>query len=198
MIYDLPFGKGQRWAKDGWASKLLGGFQFSGEMSIMSGLPFYVVQNTAPSLNARGSGQVPNQVASEIQIVGGIGTPGLRGSDGSGPWFVNSVLGGPPIFGVTCTSNCVWALENGARFGSGGRNNLRGPNFWEVDTSLYRTFSFSERVKFQLRAEALNLLNHANFNLPDANANSNTFGYITQTFGPNQSRQWRFGARLSF
>jgi hypothetical protein len=198
MIYDLPFGKGQRWAKDGWASKLLGGFQFSGEMSIMSGLPFYVVQNTAPSLNARGSGQVPNQVASEIQIVGGIGTPALRGSDGSGPWFVNSVLGGPPIFGVTCTSNCAWALENGARFGSGGRNNLRGPNFWEVDTSLYRTFSFSERVKFQLRAEALNLLNHANFNLPDANANSNTFGYITQTFGPNQSRQWRFGARLSF
>src|ERR1051325_3316222 len=198
MIYDLPFGKGQRWARDGWASKLLGGFQFSGQMSIMSGLPFYVVQNTAPSLNARGSGQVPNQVASDIQIVGGIGTPAQRGSDGSGPWFVNSVLGGPAIFGVTCTSNCAWALENGARFGSGGRNNLRGPNFWEADTSLYRTFSFSERVKFQLRAEALNLLNHANFNLPDANVNSNTFGYITQTFGPNQQRQWRFGARLSF
>jgi hypothetical protein len=197
-VYDLPFGKGERWAHDGLASKLLGGFQVSGVMSIMSGLPFYVVQNTAPNLNARGSQQVPNQVASEIQILGGIGTPALRGSDGSGPWFVNSVLGGPAIFGVTCTSNCAWALENGARFGSAGRNNLRGPDFFELDTSIFRTFSVSERVKFQLRAEALNVLNHANFNLPDANVNSTTFGYITSTFGPNQQRQWRFGARLSF
>jgi len=197
-VYDLPFGKGQRWAKDGVGSKLLGGFQVSGVMSIMSGLPFYVVQNTAPSLNARGSGQVPNQVASSINILGGIGTPAQRGSDGSGPWFDNTVLGGPAIFGATCTSNCAWALENGARFGSAGRNNLRGPDFFELDTSVFRTFSVSERVKFQLRAEALNVLNHANFNLPDANVNSTTFGYITSTFGPNQQRQWRFGARLSF
>ena len=197
-VYDLPFGKGQRWAKDGWSSKVLGGFQVSGVMSIMSGLPFYVVQNTAPNLLARGSGQVPNQVASSINILGGIGTPAQRGSDGSGPWFVNTVLGGPAIFGATCTANCAWALENGARFGSAGRNNLRGPDFFEADLSIYRTFSISESVKFQLRAEALNATNHANFNLPDANANSNTFGYITSTFGPNQQRQWRFGARLSF
>src|SRR5262249_27660832 len=124
LVYDLPFGKGQRWADNGWASKIFGGFQVSGLMSIMSGLPFYAVQGTAPSLNARGSGQVPNQVAPEIAILGGIGTPGQRGGDGSGPWFDNRVLGGPAIFGATCTANCAWALENGARFGSGGRNNL--------------------------------------------------------------------------
>ena len=196
-VYDLPFGRGQRWANDGWASKVFGDFQFSGVASIMSGIPFYVVQNTAANLLARGSGQVPNQVASSIQILGGIGTPGQRGSAG-GAWFQNTVLGGPAIFGVTCTSNCAWALENGARFGSGGRNNLRGPDFFETDLSLYRTFNLSETVKFQLRAEALNATNHANFNLPDANANSTTFGYITQTYGPNQQRQWRFGVRLSF
>jgi hypothetical protein len=67
-----------------------------------------------------------------------------------------------------------------------------------MDMTIYRTFSLSERVKFQLRAEALNALNHANFNLPDANVNSTTFGFITQTYGPNQQRQWRFGARVSF
>jgi hypothetical protein len=198
LVYDLPFGKGQRWATTGWASKIFGGFQFSGLMSVMSGMPFYVVQGTAPSLNARGSQQVPNQVSPTINIRGGIGTPAQRGSDGSGPWFDNTVLGGPAIFGATCTSNCAWALENGARFGSGGRNNLRGPDFFEIDTTIYRTFHISESVEFQIRAETLNLLNHANFNLPDANVNSTTFGYITSTFGPNQQRQWRFGARLSF
>jgi len=197
LVYDLPFGKGQRWAKEGLASKIFGGYQVSGLMSIMSGLPFYVVQNTAPNLLARGSGQVPNQVNPTIRILGGIGTPAQRGSAG-GPWFDNTVLGGPAIFGATCTANCSWALENGARFGSAGRNNLRAPSFFEMDMTMYRTFSLSERVKFQLRAEALNLLNHANFNLPDANVNSTTFGFITSTYGPNQSRQWRFGARLSF
>jgi hypothetical protein len=197
FVYDLPFGRGQNWAKDGWESKIFGGFQVSGVVSIMSGLPFYVVQNTAPNLLAAGSGQVPNQVSPNIRILGGIGTPALRGS-ASGPWFDNTVLGGPAIFGVTCTSNCAWALENGARFGNAGRNNLRGPDFFEADLSIFRTFSVSERVKFQLRAEALNATNHANFNLPDTNVNSSTFGYITSTFGPNQQRQWRFGARLSF
>src|SRR4029453_3693066 len=73
-VYDLPFGKGQQWAKDGWSSKIFGGFQVSGLMSIMSGLPFYVVQNTAPNLLARGSQQVPNQVNPNINIPGGIGT----------------------------------------------------------------------------------------------------------------------------
>jgi hypothetical protein len=197
LVYDLPFGKGQRWAHDGLASKIFGGFQVSGVMSIMSGIPFYVVQNTAPNLLARGSGQVPNQVNPTIAILGGIGTPGQRGSAG-GPWFVNTVLGGPAIFGATCTTNCAWALENGARFGSGGRNNLRGPDFFETDMTIFRTFSLSEKVRFQLRSEALNALNHANFNLPDANVNSTTFGFITSTYGPNQQRQWRFGARVSF
>jgi hypothetical protein len=36
-VYDLPFGKGERWARDGWASKVVGGFQVSGVASIMSG-----------------------------------------------------------------------------------------------------------------------------------------------------------------
>ena len=199
LVYDLPFGKGQRWAKDGWASKIFGGFQVSGLMSIMSGMPFYVVQGTAPALLARGSQQVPNQVAPEIQILGGIGTPAQRGSDGSGPWFVNTVLGGPSIFGAPpCATNCAWALENGARFGSAGRNNLRGPGFFETDLTIFRTFALTENVKFQLRAEALNATNHANFNLPQTDVNNNQFGYITSTFGPNQQRQWRFGARLSF
>src|SRR6185295_1058661 len=99
-VYDLPFGKGQRWAKDGWESKILGGFQVSGVVSLMSGIPIYVVQGSAPNLLAGGSGQVPNQLISDIQILGGIGTAAQRGAAG-GPWFVNTVQG-VTIQGVTC------------------------------------------------------------------------------------------------
>src|SRR6185503_3522551 len=189
--YDLPFGKGQRLARDGWASAVLGGFQVSGVVSLMSGLPFYVIQNSAPNLLAGGSAQVPNQLNPTIRVSEGIGTAAQRGSS-AGPWFDNTVLG------VNCTSNCAWAPETGARFGTVGRNNLRGPGFFETDLSLYRTFTFSESVKLQFRAEALNATNHANFANPQADSSNAAFGFINNTTGPNQSRQWRFGMRFSF
>jgi len=195
-VYDLPFGKGQRWAHEGWQSKVFGGFQISGVMSLMSGIPIYVIQGSAPNLLAGGSGQVPNQLIPNISILGGIGTPAQRGA-AAGPWFDNRVQG-LTIQGVTCTSNCAWAPETGARFGNVVRNNLRGPGFFETDLSIYRTFRFSEHLEFQLRAEALNATNHANFSNPQSDINNATFGFITSTYGPNQSRQWRFGARLSF
>jgi hypothetical protein len=99
---------------------------------------------------------------------------------------------------VSCSSNCAWAPETGARFGTLGRNTLRGPGFFEVDASIFRTFAITERVQFQFRAEALNATNHANFANPQADINNASFGFVTGTYGPNQSRQWRFGARVSF
>lgn len=199
LVYDLPLGKGQRWAKDGWASKVLGGFQVSGVMSIMSGIPFYVTQGSGFNLNAGGSGQVPDQINPVVAILGGIGTASQRGS-ASGLYFdptayraVNICVGdanGNP------TAQCPVVLPQ--RFGTAGRNNLRGPGFWETDMSVFRTFSISERVKFQLRAEALNALNHANFANPNADVTGANFGFVTGLYGPNQARQWRFGARVSF
>ncbi len=195
-VYDLPFGKGQQWAKDGWESKILGGFQVSGVVSVMSGIPIYIVQGSAPNLLAGGSGQVPNQLIADIPILGGIGTSAQRGAAG-GPWFLNTVQG-LTIQGVACTTGCAWAQEAGAQFGNQVRNNLRGPGFFETDLSIFRTFRITEQVEFQLRAEALNATNHANFANPAADINNATFGFITSLYGPNQSRQWRFGARLSF
>jgi Carboxypeptidase regulatory-like domain/TonB dependent receptor len=195
-VYDLPFGKGQRWANDGWGSKVLGGFQVSGVVSIMSGIPIYVIQGNAPNLLAGGSAQVPNQLISDITILGGIGLASQVGAS-AGPYFLNTVQG-KTIQGVSCSSNCAWADETGARFGSTGRNTLRGPGFFETDLSIFRTFSVSEKVKFQLRAEALNATNHANFANPTSDTNNGNFGFVTGLYGPNQSRQWRFGARLSF
>jgi hypothetical protein len=147
-------------------------------------------------LLAGGSAQVPNQLIPNITILGGVGTPAQRGA-ASGPWFDNRVQG-LTIQGVTCTSGCAWAPETGAVFGNTVRNNIRGPGFFETDLSIFRTFRISEQVEFQFRAEALNATNHANFANPTSDINNANFGYITSLYGPNQSRQWRFGARLSF
>jgi len=190
-VYDLPFGKGQRMAREGWASAVFGGFQVSGVVSVMSGLPIYVIQGSAPNLLAGGSGQVPNQLNPTISTPGGVGTVAQRGSS-AGVWFDNTVLG------INCTSNCAWAPEAGALFGTVGRNTLRGPGFFETDLSIFRTFRITESANLQFRAEALNATNHANFANPASDVTGANFGIITSTYGPNQSRQWRFGLRFSF
>jgi len=190
-VYDLPFGKGQRMAREGWASAVFGGFQVSGVVSVMSGLPIYVIQGSAPNLLAGGSGQVPNQLNPTISTPGGVGTVAQRGSS-AGVWFDNTVLG------INCTANCAWAPETGARFGTVGRNTLRGPGFFETDLSIFRTFRITESANLQFRAEALNATNHANFANPASDVTGANFGIITSTYGPNQSRQWRFGLRFSF
>ncbi|HTH38353.1 MAG TPA: TonB-dependent receptor [Pyrinomonadaceae bacterium] len=183
-VYDLPFGKGQPWLNEGGAMNLLvGGWQINTIISAMSGSPFNVVQGTAPALQAAGSGQYPDQIASEINILGGIGV--------GNPYFDRTVLG------VNCTTNCAWGSVGAARFGTAGRNNLIGPAFYNVDFGLFKTFTITERVKFQLRAEALNLFNHANFANPQGDINNSNFGYITSTVGIGE-RNIRFAGRISF
>jgi hypothetical protein len=53
----------------------------------------------------------------------------------------------------------------------------------------------TERVNLQFRAEAFNLFNHPNFNLPDNFFPSPTFGRITSARDP---RHIQFGLKLLF
>jgi hypothetical protein len=70
--------------------------------------------------------------------------------------------------------------------GNVGRNTLSGPGTINIDLSLFKTFAITERWRIQLRTEAFNLLNHANFALGSdtgntLNMNSATFGQINST-----------------
>lgn len=81
-----------------------------------------------------------------------------------------------------------------------GRNTGRGFDFASVDLRLSRQFKLTERVDLQLLAEGFNVLNRANFGVPN-----NTFGggaqplplfrQPTAAFDP---RQFQFGMKISF
>jgi hypothetical protein len=188
-LWELPFGRGKRFADEGILSKLLGGFQLSGVMGAVSGSPFTIAQNNVFNLNAGGSGQAPDQVKSNVQI------------------FSDNLKGTPPAgtdparyqyFDRTAFAPVNIPAGQPQRFGNAGRNTLRGPGFFNMDLSLFRTIRFIEGIEMQLRAEALNALNHPNFANPASNVTDpNTFGYITSTAGQG-SRIFRLGARVSF
>jgi hypothetical protein len=182
-VYELPFGPGQKWAREGLAGKLAGGWQLNGVLSATSGTPFTVTANAA-SLNAPGNTQTADQVVDDVRILGGVG----RGNSYFDP--------------------AAFAPVTGARFGTGGRNNVRGPGLFNIDASAFRDFKIAMGVTMQVRAEVFNLTNRPAFNNPGANVSSptrtadgtitNLNGYTEITSAQATERQARFALKLKF
>jgi hypothetical protein len=83
---------------------------------------------------------------------------------------------------------------------------VRGPGFFNLNASLFRTFDLRERFKLQFRAEALGLTNTPQFANPSATVSNATFtngvvtnlnGYDTITSSTGD-RQLRFALKLYF
>ena len=170
-IYELPLGRGKRWASSGTAGKVLGGWQTSGIFSAIAGQPFQLTASGA-ILNAVDQTQTPDQVGPARKL-GGIG-PG-------NPFYDPSAFAPVTATGV---------------YGNVGRNSLRGPGSVNFDFSLFRTFRIVERVELQFRADAANLFNTPHFLNPTGDQTSGNF--LTITSAKNDERQFRFGLRLSF
>ena len=182
-VYELPFGAGKRWATSGPASWLAGGWQLNGIMTRMSGTPF-TVTSAGASLNAPGNTQTADLVTPNVKILGGIG----RGAS----WF-------DPL---------AFAPVTAVRYGTVGRNSMRGPGVFNLDASLFRNFKITERFRLQFRTEVFNLTNTPAFNNPGANASSptrradgsiiNNNGFSEITSAQGTERQIRFALKLTF
>ncbi len=70
-----------------------------------------------------------------------------------------------------------------------------GPKSVNVDVALSRIFNIKETQQLELRFEAFNAANHANFSNPDNNLQDNTFGVILADAGP---RILQFAAKYQF
>src|SRR5206468_4814002 len=70
--------------------------------------------------------------------------------------------GGPP---EQILNPAAWTLVGFqlGTFGNSGRGVCEGPNFKQVDASLYKNIKLGPRVKAQLRFEVFNVFNRVNF-----------------------------------
>ncbi len=73
---------------------------------------------------------------------------------------------------------------------------LTGPRNWNLDTTLSKFFSFSERKRLEFRFEAYNLTNSFIPSNPDVNVVSPTFGRCTNQ--ANRGRELQYTVRLHF
>jgi Carboxypeptidase regulatory-like domain/TonB dependent receptor len=169
--YTLPFKK----PGDGLISSLVNGWETFGIVTLQSGRPFTVAllseidnSGTGRSILGFGNNDRPNVV----------GNPELSNPT-TAQWF----------------NTAAFAFPAPGTFGNTGRNILEGPGFQNVNMSLLKNTRFNERVNLQFRAEAFNLFNHPNFNLPDNFLGSPTFGRISSARDP---RHIQFGLKLLF
>jgi hypothetical protein len=171
-IWDLPFGKGQHFFKDGIAGAILGGWELAGSLNMRSGHPFTVTQSGDPLK----LGSLSTELADLV------GDPKLDNPTVDG-WFNTAAFKALPS-GTT-------------RFGNQPRNVLRGPAFSTLDFSVHRKFPlWNEATNLEFRWEVFNVLNEANFGLPNRTVNGGGFGTITTLQG--DPRIMQFALRLNF
>ena len=166
LSYDLPW-SGNPW-RDGW--------QVHAVATIQSGAPFTVavhpdidVSNTGRSNLGFGYNDRPNV----------SGDPTLpAGERDDTRWFDTGAFSMPP-FGT---------------FGNSGRNSVEGPGYRNLNLAVVKHVPTGP-ARLQVRLEAFNLFNTANFDLPDGFLGSPTVGRILSAGPP---RRMQLGIRAVF
>ncbi|MCW5980749.1 MAG: TonB-dependent receptor [Bryobacteraceae bacterium] len=174
-IYELPFGRGKRFAQGGVASKIAGGWKITGLHMYSSGTPIAVIMNNPlpignPSLR-------PNVVSSDLRsnISAGEFDPG-RGD----LWLNPAAFATPASF----------TFGNAPRY-----TNARIPTRLTESLGLLKDTQIGERYNLQLRFESSNPFNRVVFGGPVSNFSSGSFGRIGSAAG---SRQLTLGAKFNF
>ncbi len=142
---------------------------------ILSGAPLNVTSGSDISLNSQGLDR-PNLVNA-----GGVysGTKITQSATGN-RFYLNK---------------SAFAVQSAGTFGNLGRNAFHGPNYYDIDASINRTFPVYDRLKLNMRLEVFNLANHPFFNTFTTALNSGTFGYATAAADP---RIFQAAAKFTF
>ena len=215
-VYELPFGKDKAFLNS--SSRLVnyavGGWQLAGTTTWESGLPFTPTyaecgmdQDVDSNFGSPGTSSDcrPNTAANDpakgfMRSVGSFDptTRSRRLFTPVAPLTTYGTVSGPflrPAFGT---------------IGNIGRDSFHGPSDYFADASLFKNFSFTERVKGQFQLQAFNVFNHVPLGLPSA-TNSRCIdcttgdpGLITGVdnsisgSGQPYMRQLQFGAKVNF
>jgi len=199
-VYQLPFGQGKRFLTGGGVSdKIFGGWELSGIVQWNAGVPISFLDPRGTLNRAGRSGrQTANTNLTTEQIKGLLG---YFEQNGRIYWIDPSILctNGAATLGygqAPCAGQVFFNVEPG-QTGTLGRAIINAPAFFNIDATLMKNIKFTENTRLQLRVEAFNLLNRANF-FPGAsqqNINSTTFGQITSA---SAARQLQLAARFEF
>jgi hypothetical protein len=182
-VYSLPFGRNQKFGAqwNGSASKLISGWSVTSIIDAQNGFPLTPQLSYNPSNN--GDTRNPVRPFTNPNFTGPVVTGNPK------QWFNPAAFLAPP--------------SNSGFYGNLGRDTISGPGLAEWDFSVLKDTTIAEKLGLQFRAEIFNLLDRANFNIPNlivftpsSLSPSPTAGAITST--STTARQVQFALRLQW
>jgi hypothetical protein len=199
-VWELPFGRGRRVGiNNGFVDAVLGGWGVSGIMTWQSGAPFSILSGRG-TLNRAGRSSATNTATSLLDKSQLDDLIGFR-MTGNGPYFIGaSALGGDGR-GVAADGSAPFAGQaffhpEAGTVGTLQRRMFSGPQFWNTDLQVFKTFRATERVTVDFRGDFFNLTNTPSFFIGDQSLDSVNFGRITST--ASGRRVVQFGLYLRF
>ncbi len=210
FVYDLPFGKGQKYANQGGAmNALVGGWQLSPILHWSKGTPMWFRASSS------GNCLIVPQFRQNclVGLVSGA-NPFLQDPNSydpsKGPLLNSAAFEAKGVFepsGACPTCTGVYGYT-----GSGPRiSNLRGPNAKNVDFSITKNTRIGERGNFQIRFAFFNAFNqHYFYNATNVNNQGSSFafnkdvtaaganGFGTWDGSVSSPRTIQIGARVEF
>ncbi len=200
-IWELPFGKGRALGTN-WSRTLdliAGGFQLQGIAQYQSGFPL-----TLGNIYYNGAFPAIRPKVTSATI-GALGTTNINDNvfqtdiRNTGFYFNDATVQTNGQLDYTKQRNDARInLSQNIRTLPSRSPALRSQGITLFDLSLIKNFNFSERVRLQLRAEAINAMNKAHFNAPNMNSRDTNFGRVTSTDSPTNPREYQLGLRLIF
>jgi hypothetical protein len=189
-LYDLPFGKGQRWLNtNNVLNNVIGGWHLGGVTVLQSG-PFLTPYQAS----------VDPANTNILTTVGVARTDQVRtgGSLYASHRNVNNWLN-PAAFPYNNLENSAGTAGIG-RFGNAPVGGVVGPGTAIFSVSLRKDFAITEHTRFLFDAEAANVFNHRNYEPPNMQADSSAFGQIPelQTAEGAGPRNLQLSARITF
>jgi hypothetical protein len=141
---------------------VLGGWQSSSLMNVKTGEPVTVGLGVYANAGETDGPERPNQIGKATDY------------KGRNDWI----------------SPSAFAVPAQATFGNASQGNVRLPRNTQVDSSLTKNFKLHERFNLEFKIEAINALNHTEFNSVDNDyyPSSTTFGHLNNTGLPRISQ----------
>ena len=149
---------------------LFSGWTIAGTIDYRSGLPF-TVEDTGAAGALAGDG---------------FNNPLYAWITGSGPTSCGKSATVADCFGATQFAPSASDLSFSG-FSNQGRNEFRGPGYFDTDLSVMKNFTIRENAKLGLGMQFFNLFNHPNFDQPVNNVADANFGEIIKSVGPATS-----------
>ena len=183
---------------------LADGWTLSNRFAAQSGYPLNIFQATVNLPNGGQAKYSPNLVPNVPIYLHGAAAD-INGSPAPGNWRLN-----PAAFSCVPTGGANPCIGTPPNNGNLGRNYIRNPAFWDLNTSVQRSFPIFRELHLLFRLDAFNVLNHPNPGNPITSpltsaqfgelnlGNVTTIGSGNALYAMGASRSLQFSLKLQF